>query len=118
MQPIAPATGTPFQIESNVQPASRAVVVNAVSTAPRPAPLVALAASEEEVNQAIAAANTALKHVSSDLEFAVDASTGRNVLRVIDATTKQIIRQFPSEELLAITRALDRFQGLLFKEKA
>lgn len=91
------------------------------ATSSRPAappPAENVQPSEFELEQAIATANTALKAVSSDLEFARDTSTGKTVVRVIDAGTQQVIRQFPSEEMLAIARALDRFQGLLLRQKA
>lgn len=71
-----------------------------------------------ELRQAVEAANTALRSISTDLEFSLDPSTGKTVVRVIDNTTQQIIRQFPSEEMLAIARAIDRFQGLLLRQKA
>ena len=76
------------------------------------------APSPEQVKQAIDAANEALKAASSNLEFAQDPSTGKTVVRIVDVTTRQVIRQFPSEEMLAIARALDRLQGLLLVEKA
>lgn len=71
-----------------------------------------------ELKQAVEAANTAMRAISTDLEFSLDPSTGKTVVRVIDNSTQQIIRQFPSEEMLAIARAIDRFQGLLLSQKA
>lgn len=73
---------------------------------------------ELQLRQAIEATNAALKQISSDLEFAQDASTGQTVVRVIDSDTQQVIRQFPSEEMLAIARTLDRMQGILIRQKA
>jgi hypothetical protein len=37
---------------------------------------------------------------------------------VVDGVTKEVIRQIPNEEVLAIARAMDRLQGLLLKGKA
>jgi flagellar protein FlaG len=118
MQPISSVASGSFQIESKPQAVQRPVVADVVRPAPVAAPTVKIEPNNVELKQAIEAANSALKQVSNDLEFAVDTSSGRTVLRVIDASTKQVIRQFPSEEILAITRAIDRFQGLLLKEKA
>jgi len=37
----------------------------------------------------------------------------------VDTETGDVIRQFPSEDMLAISRSIDRFQqGLLLKQKA
>lgn len=56
--------------------------------------------------------------VAQNLQFTVDGETGKTVIRVVDSTTKEVIRQIPNEEVLAIARAMDRLQGLLLKGKA
>jgi flagellar protein FlaG len=56
--------------------------------------------------------------INSNLNFRVDDDTGEMVVKVVDATTKDVIRQIPSEEMLAIAKALDRIQGLLVNQKA
>lgn len=63
--------------------------------------------------------NKAMKQSNRNLEFSVDASTNRQVVKLKDADTGDVIRQFPSEEMLAISRAIDQVQqGLLLKQKA
>jgi flagellar protein FlaG len=56
-------------------------------------------------------------HISTrapDLEFSVDESSGRSIMKFTDRTTNEVIQQFPSLEALQITKALDQFQrGLL-----
>ncbi|MBI3529278.1 MAG: flagellar protein FlaG [Betaproteobacteria bacterium] len=114
MQPIASTSNVPIQMPGVSQPAATAVT--------RPADTLLRSEhtepSESQIKHAIDAANAALKQVTTDLEFARDAATGKIVVRIIDASTQQVIRQFPSEEMLAIARALDRFEGLLIKQKA
>lgn len=56
--------------------------------------------------------------VAQNLQFMVDGETGKTVIRVVDGATKEVIRQIPNEEVLAIARAMDRLQGLLLKGKA
>ncbi len=70
------------------------------------------------VQQAVKAANVAVRAFSNSVEFSFDEQIGRNVVRVVDAETRTLIRQIPSEEMLAIARALDRLQGLLVQEQA
>ena len=48
----------------------------------------------------------------------MDDSTGKTVIKVVDSSTHELIRQIPSEEMLEIARALDRLQGLLVHQKA
>jgi flagellar protein FlaG len=99
----AAARPAPRRVEVPVMPSGKAAPVE-----PDPA----------QVRKAIEAANEALKHAGSDLEFEQDDATGKTVIRVIDSATRQVIRQFPSEEMLGIARALDRLQGLLVQQKA
>jgi len=70
------------------------------------------------LRQASRAARSALDTVSSNLQFLTDPHSGRTVVQVVDAQTRQVIRQLPSEEALAITRAMDRLQSLLVREQA
>jgi flagellar protein FlaG len=56
--------------------------------------------------------------MAQDLRFTIDKETGKTVVRIIDSTTDEVIRQIPSEEVLAISKAIDRMQGLLLKQKA
>jgi flagellar protein FlaG len=74
--------------------------------------------SRQQVDQAMEKMRDALPPVARNLQFSVDVETGRNVVKIVDATTNEVIRQMPSEELLAIAKALDSFTGLLLKQKA
>lgn len=62
--------------------------------------------------------NQAMKMMASNLQFTVDEETGIDVVKVVDTDTKEVIRQFPSEEVIAIARAFDQLQGLLVRDQA
>lgn len=81
---------------------------------PRPAP----ALDEAAVRAAVAAANEFARSAANSLEFSIDRGTGKTIIRVVDADTNQLIRQIPSEEMIAIAHALDRLQGLLLQNEA
>ncbi|GAC1410560.1 MAG: flagellar protein FlaG [Burkholderiaceae bacterium] len=72
----------------------------------------------EKLDHAIDAINRFLQPVNSSVRFAIDENSGRTLVKVIDTDTNDVIRQFPSKEALAISRDLDRFQGLLVKDQA
>ncbi|MDQ7990745.1 MAG: flagellar protein FlaG [Candidatus Dactylopiibacterium sp.] len=74
--------------------------------------------SREDVEGAIEKVQENLPPVARNLQFSLDEDTGHTVVKVIDTTTDEVIRQIPSEEFLAISKALDRFHGLLIKQKA
>ena len=74
--------------------------------------------SREQLNQAIKATKDFVGSINSSLDFSVDEDTGSVVVKVIDKETKEVIRQFPSEEMLSIAKALESIKGLLVKQKA
>ena len=47
------------------------------------------------------------------LEFRVDDYSGRTVITVTNEATGEVVRQIPSEELLALSRSLGRFGAFL-----
>lgn len=70
------------------------------------------------VRQAAEQVTKLMQQLNRNLEFVVDEETQKDVVKVIDTETKEVIRQFPSEEMLAIARALDKLQGLLIRAQA
>ncbi len=74
--------------------------------------------SAEQVKQAVQEIQRVLAPVAQNLQFTVDKETGKTIVRVVDAETETVIRQMPSEEVLAIARALDRLKGVLIRQEA
>ena len=72
----------------------------------------------EELDQAIKAVNEFVKPFNNALNFSVDQESKTTVVKVIDQSTKEVIRQIPSEEMLALAKALDTMKGLLIQQKA
>ncbi len=98
--PVAAAKPTPVE------------TINAVRQA-APAPTLA------EVAQAVRSLNKAMQEQSQNLEFTIDSDSNRTIVKVIDQKTKEVLRQIPNEETLAMAKALDQMAaGLLIKQKA
>lgn len=77
------------------------------------------APSPEQLQNMVEKANKAMDKASSNIEFTVDGSTNKTVIKVMESQSGKVIMQFPSEEMLSITRAIDHAQkGVLLKEKA
>lgn len=74
--------------------------------------------SAQALSKAVDSINEAMKNLSNRIEFTIDDDSKRQVVKVIDPDTREVIRQMPSEEALAIAKALDRLQGLLIKQQA
>ncbi len=77
------------------------------------------APSQEILQQMVEQANKAMSITNSDLAFTVDESTKKTVIKVTESETGKVIMQFPSEDMLSITRAIDNAQrNVLLKTKA
>lgn len=76
------------------------------------------ATAKSQLGQALQSINKAMQALSSNLEFTVDADSNRTIVKVMDQQTKEIIRQMPSVEAIEISKALDKLQGLLVRQKA
>ena len=74
--------------------------------------------SMEQMKQAFEKIKAAVAPMAQNLQFSMDESSGRTVVRVVDTSTKEVIRQIPSEEVLQMAQELDRMQGLLLRGKA
>ncbi len=99
-----------------------------MTTAPQAPPATANASPEAGKEQSPAAIDpkalqSALskmtEHVQNlqrALQFSVDEESGETVVKVVDSETKEVIRQIPSEELLAIANRLRSTAGVLLAE--
>jgi flagellar protein FlaG len=52
------------------------------------------------------------------VEFSIDSQSERLVVKVVDTSTKQVLRQIPNEEVLAMSKTLDKLQGLIGRQTA
>lgn len=48
---------------------------------------------------------------STGLEFSIDDELGRVVVKVVDPETKDVIKQFPSEDAIALAKSLNSGNG-------
>ncbi len=91
---------------------------NAVSQTPPTAQEQSRSVKKEELDSALKKMNEFVSNSNSDILFTTDKDTGTQIVRVVDRLTKDVIRQFPSEEAIHISKALDKLQGLLIRQKA
>ncbi len=119
---------------SAARPAERASVTSDAAVAqgaPRaPATAVETAAavkgpanvpSSEQLKEAVSQLNKASQDKSQGLEFSIDNDSKRTVVKVIDQTTKEVLRQIPTPEALEIAKALESKSstaGLLIQQTA
>ncbi len=70
------------------------------------------------VTQAVTTIEAFTQSISRNLNFSLDDSTGRVIVKVTDAVSGEVIRQIPSEEALRLAESLDEARSLLFKAEA
>ncbi|MRW84723.1 flagellar biosynthesis protein FlaG [Pseudoduganella sp. FT26W] len=70
-----------------------------------------------ELRKSVDAINRFLEN-NSEVKFSIDDASGLSVVKVIDTETKKVIRQFPSEQSLEISKNLHSLKGLLIDSKA
>lgn len=109
-EPNVVATPSNVEAKSSAQPELPQVAVK---------PAAGQQASAEQLQNAVDSINKTLKQANRSLEFSVDQDTKKQVFKLVDTDTGDLVRQFPTEEMLAISRAIDQVsQGLLLKQKA
>lgn len=79
---------------------------------------VAKALSAENVEKALESANEALKNSNNSLRFQIDKSVRQPIITVVDQDSGEVLRQYPTEEIVRITKNIDSLRGVLFDSKS
>ena len=84
------------------------------------------ATSSSQIREAVGQVNNFVQSVQRDLSFKVDEDSGRTIIKVMDSGSGKLIRQIPSEEVLALASYLKDVnsegasasipQGILFSD--
>lgn len=96
-----------------VQPATAAETVRAAREAADTA-----RQGEQPLEAAVSSIQQFVQTVQRNLNFSLDDSTGRVVVKVTDGASGEVIRQIPSEEALRLAESLEQARSLLFKAEA
>ncbi|HEB94124.1 MAG TPA: flagellar protein FlaG [Gammaproteobacteria bacterium] len=78
------------------------------------------ATRSREVHETVQNLNDFIQRQDRALQFEIDDITGDTVIKVMDSATDEVIRQIPSEELLALARRMMQMhedKGNLFQDK-
>ncbi|MDC9526661.1 flagellar protein FlaG [Pseudoalteromonas sp. Angola-30] len=54
--------------------------------------------------------------MSRSLQFQVDEDSGRDVIKILDKTSGDVIKQYPSEEVLSLVSKLSETAGILIDQ--
>jgi len=73
---------------------------------------------EQAVQESVEKLNGFIRPYVTSLQFSVDKDLGKVVVKIMDNETKEVIKQIPSEDVLALTKALGKVSGLIVKQEA
>lgn len=74
---------------------------------------------EADIAEFVSEIESSVQNVQRDLRFAVDKHSGDTIIKVIDSSTDEVIRQIPSEEFMALRERIQSFrQGSLIDDEA
>lgn len=117
--PSTPPGNAAVNLLPERQTANRSAVVESARQVTEPAQPQAISqAKQKDVEQAVKEVNEFVQPINNALSFSLDHESDKMVVKVIDQGTKEVIRQIPSEEMLALAKALDTMKGLLVQQKA
>ncbi|MDR1062648.1 MAG: flagellar protein FlaG [Azoarcus sp.] len=77
---------------------------------------------EQSVRESVEKLNEFIRPYVTSLQFSIDKDAGKFVVKILDTETKEVIKQFPSEKILALAKALaeamSKPEGLLVEQDA
>lgn len=71
-------------------------------------------ADRDRLEDSVSQLKDLVQSVQRDLQFSIDDFSGRTVITVLDSKTEEIIRQIPSDEVLALAKNIASLKGVLF----
>lgn len=105
----------PFPETERVQ-AQASQGVTEVEKPARPSPIAPEEPDRESIQEAVTKMNRAARALNRALEFEV-VDKNRVVIRVIDAESREVIREIPPERLMEALRSVEETIGLLLDRK-
>lgn len=102
---------TSLAVSSDKDPSAAAV------KAPAALAPVEKAATGEDLQKAVDAMRDFASSNQRNLDFSIDDSTGKVVVKVVATDTGEVVRQIPSETALKLAHNLNDASSLLFKDE-
>jgi flagellar protein FlaG len=68
---------------------------------------------EAHASQAVVDLNDYVQRVGRDLHFSLDKESGKTIIKVLNSETKELVRQIPADEVLALAEILEQTNDLI-----
>lgn len=73
--------------------------------------------AKEELEKVTVEANQALEVVNTQLVFRVHEGTGRPLIKLVESSTQEVIREIPAEKMLDVLAGIWEWAGLIVDRK-
>jgi flagellar protein FlaG len=73
---------------------------------------------KETLTDAVKKLNEYVAPALQTVEFSLDQESKRMIVKVVDTATQKVLRQIPNEEVVAMSKTLDKLQGLVIRQTA
>ncbi|WP_083250665.1 flagellar protein FlaG [Acidihalobacter aeolianus] len=105
------ATGTVTAPGNTGQVAQQSGAVASGNTSP-PAQSLSGKLQPAEINKALVQVNDYLQQQSRTLQFSIDQTTHQTIIKVVDQSTGQVLRQIPPESMVILAQRLQEMQHM------
>jgi flagellar protein FlaG len=68
-----------------------------------------VAGSDKELVAAVERLNAKVQNLNRNLEFSINKDNGEVMVKIVDAQTRETVRQIPSQEALALAQNIDQY---------
>jgi flagellar protein FlaG len=72
----------------------------------------------QQTRELVESVQNYLADLNTNLSFEIHEKTGELVVKVVNQSTREVIRQIPPEDLLQLHEKLEELRGVLFSGKA
>ncbi len=107
---------------TNKTASAHKIAAGQIALVSSPKPISASIDAEQVEKEVLVGAVKKLnEHVAPALqtiEFSLDQESKRMIVKVVDTTTHKVLRQIPNEEVVAMSKTLDKLQGLVIRQTA
>lgn len=74
--------------------------------------------SREDLAKVLARLNATIQRLEPHLEFTMAGGNNRVVVKLVDGVRHEVLRQYPTPDIIELSKHLDDLRGLLVKEDA
>ncbi len=75
-------------------------------------------ATPDQLQKAVDDANEVFRQINSDVQFVVDKESNKVVIKLVEPGSGEVINQYPTEQALAISKAIAQMQSDIVERHA